>query len=307
MRTLNYYPILLVAGILSVLSSCKKDSSATKTTTTTATLTVSGAISLGTVATTSATGVTTKDSLYLVNCFTPHSKKDSVAFSALPTAIGTYLTANYPGYTFGKAFKILDSLGVLNSYIVVIKYNGNPVGLKFTATGTFVQVLEQMVGPGPGGRGFNPNGGPFGGRDGQHPDTIALSAIPSAVTAYFTKTYPADTLLHAAIAPDSTYVLISKDSGLFATAITKTGTLVNRTQIQRPEGKPPVPIHKADLPAVILTYLTSTYPGYIFDQAFAASKNGAIQGYLVLITSNSTNYAVQFDASGTFVSAVAIH
>jgi len=112
--------------------------------------------------------------------------------------------------------------------------------------------------------------------------------------------------LHASITPDSAYVLISKNNGLFATAIKASGTLIKRTEIDRHVGKHTA-VTAANLPAAITTYLTSTYPGYVFDKAFSHSVNSVITGYDVEITSNSTKYVVVFDASGTFVKAFAVH
>jgi len=146
---------------------------------------------------------------------------------------------------------------------------------------------------------FHP-GGPFDDRNGMHQDTIALSAIPSAVKTYFTTTYPSDTLLHAATAPDGSYVLISKDNGLFVTDITAAGTLVKRVQVDQHPARPTA-VATTALPAAIATYLTATYPGYVIDKAFSVSTGGTLSGYDVFITANSTHYVLQFDASGTFV------
>ncbi len=95
------YPSLALLLLISIFTSCKKDAASTSSkTTTTATLASTGTIAITTLASTSTSS---KDTLYMVNCFSRHSKKDTVASNALPTAIGTYLTANYAGYTFAKA------------------------------------------------------------------------------------------------------------------------------------------------------------------------------------------------------------
>lgn len=291
---------MMLLGILCIFSSCKKDAKSTSTTSSATTST--GTISIASLA--SSSGST--DSVYLVNCFSKHSKKDSVAASALPAAITTYLTTNYSGYTFEKAFKITDSLSVVTNYIVVIKYNSNLVGLKFTATGTFVSVLEQMAGVDMEGKGPGwHEGGPFSDRDGKHKDTIALSAIPSVVKTFFTTTYPTDTLLHAAITPDSTYILISKNVVLYATDISSAGVLIKRIKAEQHGGKHTA-VTAANLPAAIATYLTATYPGYVIDKAFSISTGSTVTGYDVFITANNTHYVLQFDASGTFVKVMPI-
>jgi len=316
MKTKINYPILILALIASALTACKKDLSikavgnstaATPSTTVSASTVLStGSIAIGsTRSLATTTPFAANDSIYLKNCFPPKGKKDSVAFSALPAAIGTYLTANYAGYTFTKAFSITDSTKTLINYIVVINYNGNLIGLKFTAAGVFVNVLEQCAGADLGGpAGFHP-GGPFDNRGGAHPDTIALSAIPAAVNAAFVAAYPTDTLLHAGIAPDGTYLLISKNKTLFATDITPTGTVINHVQIPGPPAVHTA-VLQANLPTSVTIYLTTTYPGYVFDKAFSASNKSGIIGYEVFITSNNTKYAVTFDTTGTFVKAVVV-
>jgi hypothetical protein len=113
--------------------------------------------------------------------------------------------------------------------------------------------------------------------------------------------------LHATIALDSTYILISKNNGLFATAIKANGTFVKRIQIDKHIGYKLTAVTEANLPAGITTYLTTTYPGYVFDKAYSLSLNGTIKAYAALITSNSTKYVVLFDASGVFAIAFAVH
>jgi Putative beta-lactamase-inhibitor-like, PepSY-like len=301
MKTKFTYSWVLVLAAMFGLASCQKENgskTATATTPTSSTIASTGAIAISL-----ASGTT--DTVYMVGCFGRHDKKDSVAFSALPTAIGTYLTTNYSGYTFKKAYTITDSAKTVINYIVVIKYNNSFVGLKFTAAGVFVSILEQRDGRDLRGRGWH-RGGPFDNRDGKHRDTIALTALPTAVTSYFKTTYPTDTLLHASITPDSAYVLVSKNNSLFITVIKANGTLIKRTQIDKHIGTHAA-VTAANLPTAITTYLTTTYPGCVFDKAFSHSEGGVIKGYDVEITSNSTKYVIVFDATGTFVKAFAVH
>ncbi len=67
-----------------------------------------------------------------------------------------------------------------------------------------------------------------------------------------------------------------------------------------------ISVAQTALPANALSYLTTTYPDYVFEKAFAAYSNNALQGYVVVINENNTKYAVRFDASGNFVSAKTI-
>ncbi|HEX8019236.1 PepSY-like domain-containing protein [Mucilaginibacter sp.] len=297
----SFYATLLMLGTIIGLASCKKEnaSKSASASVSSSTVTSTGAIAL------SLASSSTTDSVYMVGCYGKHDKKDTVAFSALPTAIGTYLTANYSGYTFKKAYSITDSTSTVVNYIVVIKYNSALVGLKFTATGTFVNTLEQREGRDLKGPGWH-LGGPFDNRDGKHRDTVAISALPTAVSSYFSTTYPTDTLLHASVTPDNVYILISKNGVLYSTAVTAAGKLVKRVQIEKHDLKHAA-VTEANLLSAITTYLTTTYPGYVFDKAFSESSGGTLQGYVVFITSNSTKYAIIFNASGTFVKALPIH
>ena len=304
MKKLLLYSILMLLSMAVFFSSCKKDA-AIKTSITTAT---TGTITLGVLATTSNSGTTTKDTLMLVNCFGPKSKPDSIAFSALPAAVGTYLIGNYAGYTFNKAFAV-DSAKGITAYIVVIKYNSNFVGLKFDTSGNFVKVLEQRdQADNRKGQGLH-LGGPFGDRSAPQKDTIAISAIPTVVKSAFTSKYAADTLLHALITPDTTYILISKDNGLFITAISKTGTLLQRQAMPKPQAgvSQLTAVAQSNLPSAVTTYLNTTYPSYVFNKAFSVKVKSVLQGYDVFITANNTKYVVNFNGSGTFVNAITLH
>lgn len=303
MKSNFYHSVIIAAAIMTSLFSCTKDAVKTTSTITASTGTTLAATATQSIAITSlASTALGHDSLYVMNCFPPKGSKDPIAFSALPTAVGTYLTANYAGYNFLKAFKTLDSAKAVNGYVVIVNFNSKPVGLKFDATGTFVKVLEQRAGHDlKGGPGFHP-GGPFQDRDGKGRDTVAISALPAAVTTFFSTTYPTDTLLHADLGPDTTYILISKNNGLFATAITKTGTLIKRIAIDKHPG-PATPVAQSALLSAITTYLTATYPGYVFDKAFAEKSGTTVQAYVVFINVNDTRYAVKLDVSGTFVNA----
>jgi len=298
------YPYLMLVCILGTLASCQKDAAnSASNSQTTSSVSLSSTASIALASITDSTG--SKDSLYLVNCYPPKDKRDTVAFSALPSAITTYLGSSYPGYTSKKAFAISDSLKVVQAYIVVIKYNSHFVGLKFAADGTFVKVLEQMTGHDRGGKGWHA-GGPFSDRSGNGRDTIALSAVPSTVLSYFTTNYPTDTLLHASITPDTNYVLLSKNKVLYATMISPSGTLIKRISL---DAKPGIhtTVAESALPAAISTYFTTTYPGYVFNKAFADSVNGTVKVYHVFITVNSTNYVVDFDGRGIFIKAITLH
>jgi hypothetical protein len=303
-----HYALVVSALLMLVLSACQKGSSSI----TDATATKNG--SSVTVATTTgdlliaASGTSTtisaaKDSLYLMNACPAGKRPDTVAANALPAVVTTYLTTNYAGYTFQKAFKILTKAGVADGYVVVINYNGKPVGLRFDAAGVFVKVLEQRERNDHDGPGWH-QGGRFDNRNGLHGDTIAVSALPAAIKAYYAANYPTDTLLHAVVTKDTSYIVFSTNKGLFATSFTSKLVFSKRVQLYpRPTR---TAVLAANLPAAITTYLTTTYAGYVFDKAFVVKIGTTIDKYVVLIDASGTRYALQFDATGTFVKAVVI-
>jgi hypothetical protein len=292
--------LFLSAFILMTAISCKKDNSLEDATT--STLLQADIVNAQAIAVASIAG--TNDSIYIVNTCQRGQKRDSIAFSSLPSAVGTYLTANYPGYTFQKALSIKDNSGTVNGYVVVIQFNGKPVGLQFDANGNFTKVLEQREGRDIRGHGFH-HGGRFDDRDGQRRDTIALSNLSSTIKSYLTANYSTDTLKRAFKGKDSSIVVISVNNGVFATIFHTNGTFIKRVQLPARPGRPDA-IELAALPANAQSYLTTTYPNYVFKHAFKIGNNGTVQGYVVLIDANATKYAVEFDASGNFVKAVTV-
>lgn len=180
---------------------------------------------------------TAGDSVYVVGTCARDHHRDSVAFSSLPAAVTNYLTANYSGYTFQKAFTDKDTSGNTAGYVVIIQYNTNPVGLKFDATGAFTKVLEQRDGQDLDGHGWH-HGDAFDDRDGMRRDTVALSALPSSVTSYFTANFAQDTLVRAYENRDSSIAVLSTDNGAFATVFDANGAFINRVELPAREGHP---------------------------------------------------------------------
>lgn len=304
MRTNGIFNMLALVILLLPFASCKKDYSAgTSPSATTDSVSTTAIASTQAIAVAASRG-TAGDSVYVVGTCARDHHRDSIASGNLPATATDYLTANYAGYTFQKAFTDKDTSGNIAGYIVIIQYNGNPVGLKFDASGTFVKVLEQRDGHDLNGPGWH-HGGDFDGRDGMRRDTIALDALPAGVIGYFAATYPEDTLVQAYQNRDSSTIVLSKNDGAFATAFDADGNFIKRVELPSRPGHP-TSIALADLPAAAQSYLTTTYPGYVFKQAFEITQNGTAQGYAVFIDGNSTKYAVAFDASGNFIAAIAV-
>lgn len=291
---------LLASTIL--LASCQKSdlTGTSNDTSTSNTIAVAATQSASTSSQRTAT-----DSVYLLQSCRRGEHRDTVAQGALPSGVASYLSTNYAGYNFHKAFAVKDAASTVTAYVVVIYYNDKPVGLLFDAGGNFVRVLEQREKGDLNGTGFHA-GGRFEHRDGKGRDSVALSALPVSVTAFFASNYATDTLVKAFRAKDSSLVVISRNNGLYATVFSATGTFVTRVQVnQRPGQWQPVDL--AGLPSVAANYLTTTYPNYVFEKAFQLSVNGTVKGYLVIIDANNTKYAVEFDATGTFIKAKTIH
>ena len=298
-QTSKLRSLVSLSLLLLSFASCKKDASLE---------TANGSdVSQSTVLASQAIAISAADggdSIYIVGTCAPRHRTDSIAFSSLPSTVGTYLTANYAGYTFRKAFTDKDVSGNIAGYVVVINYNGKPVGLKFDIAGAFVKVLEQREGRDLGGRGFR-HGGRFEDRDGLKRDTVAISALPAAISSYFSSNYATDTLVRAFKGKDSSIIVLSINNGPYATVFNANGTFVKRAALPARSGRPASVTQEA-LPAAALTYLSATYPNYVFKHAFAIRANGAVAGYAVFIDANATKYALEFDASGNFVKAITI-
>lgn len=247
---------------------------------------------------------TPDDSIYVMHTCTRGSYRDSIAAGELPAAVLSYLEANYAGYTVQQAYAVTNKSSQVTGYVVVILFNEKPVAVEFDASGTFRKVLEQREGKDRDGKGWH-HGGRFDGRDGRHRDTVALSALPSAITAYYASNYSTDTLVAAFRNKDSSYLVISKNNGAFASVFSSDGAFVSRVQLQSKRAKV-VAIDEAALPAKAVNYLSATYPGYVLERALAIRPNNAVLGYVVVIDANATKYAIQFDASGNFVRSVTI-
>ncbi|MES2331779.1 MAG: hypothetical protein V4539_19385 [Bacteroidota bacterium] len=300
-KTYTYFTaaILIIAGA----TSCQKEVSGnTDATAILATTSTSSTISVAADGS-SNSGSATKDSVYLMNPCEKGTHRDSVAVASLLATIQTYLTTNYSGYTFTKAFAIKDTTGAVKGYVVIISFNGKPVGLEFKADGTFVKVLEQREKGDMNGPGWH-SGGRFEKRNGLHRDTIAFSALPTAVTAYFAANYASDTLLRAFKVQGGNYLVLSKNNGIFASLFSSTGVFIARVSLSALAGL--ISTAEATLPTAAVNYLTATYPNYVLDKAFSVSVAGVLKGYIAVIDANNTKYCVAFDASGNFVAAKAI-
>jgi Protein of unknown function (DUF2874). len=173
MKTRIVKPFLALSVIVLVLASCKKDNSfsGTSTSSNNNLSNIIASLQAVGVGTASSTSSSQSDSIYIVNTCGRNEHRDSIAFSSLPTGVSDYLNTNYSGYTFIKAFTVIDNSGTVKGYVVVIQYNGKPVGVKFDASGNFIAVLEQREGRDLEGNGWH-EGGKFDDRDGKGRDQL---------------------------------------------------------------------------------------------------------------------------------------
>jgi len=294
--------LLVLSVALVSLGSCKKDTISLDNELEFAKL---EAITISSTSAIAGSG-NSSDSLYAMEACKKGNKKTAVELSALSATITTYLSTNYSGFTFQKAFQVANqTTSAVESFVVVIQFNAKPVAIKFDAAGAFVKVLELREGRNMKGRGGWHAGGCFDNRDGKQRDTIAVSAIPALIKTYIATTYSADTIVHAFVNKDQSIVVISKNVNDFATAFSSANIFIKRTELPAFSAKGRS-IEASALPSVSTTYLTTTYPNYVFKKAFELKTNNAIKGYLVLIDANLTKYAIHFDANGQFVKAVTI-
>jgi hypothetical protein len=249
------------------------------------------------------------DSVYFLQQCDHGFFRDSVASASLPDSVLSFLSANYSGYGFQRAFEIKDSAGTIGGYVVIISFNGKPVGLLFDSSGRFSRVLEQREHGDLEGNGWH-HGGRFDDRDGKHRDTIAITSLPASISSYMTTNYPSDTLIRAYQNRDSSVLVISRNDGLFATIFNSSGSFIKRVSLapNRDMIIPPViqPITQDSLPAAESNYLAATYPNYVFESALSVVTNGQIQGYAILIDANNTKYVIWFDAAGNVVATQTI-
>jgi hypothetical protein len=295
--------ILLAMAIFAVVS-CKKETSAANEPNSTANSTSATSSTIAV-----ATDSSGRDSVYILQQCDHGYFRDSIAFSGLPDSVQAYLNTNYAGYGFVKAYEIKDSAGTIGGYVLIISFNGKPVGLLFNAAGNFQRVLEQREGDDLQGDGWH-HGGRFDDRDGSHRDTVALSALPSAITSYLASNEPSDTLIRAYLNRDSSWLVITKDNGLFANVFNANGDFVKRVSLT-PAGfsfnAPYIQnVAKDSLPAAGLSFLTTTFPDYVFESAVSFTVNGQLQGFAVFIDANNTKYSVWLNAAGNLIAILPI-
>lgn len=128
--------------------------------------------------------------------------------------------------------------------------------------------------------------------DPQNKETLAPQDVPVLVTQAVNTVYPkAATIDYSSLQSNAIYV------ANVTTATTEAQVVVSNKGVIKEEA---IKIAKADLPAAVLTYLDSNFPGATFEHASKKTKGDKL-GYRVELIFNNEHYSVFFDATGAFL------
>lgn len=120
-------------------------------------------------------------------------KLTEIEITALTSTITDYIATNYVGYTIEKA-----GTDTLSNTIVGIKSETDKKGLKFDATGAFVEELQRPERP------------QKGGERGKRPQLteVAIADLPTATTTYITTNYADATIEKSGTDPEGNYLIL---------------------------------------------------------------------------------------------------
>ena len=131
--------------------------------------------------------------------------------------------------------------------------------------------------------------------DPQDATMLAPQDIPVLVTQAVSKVYPKATSVDF-----STLQTNSLYAANVVTPVTEAQVVVSNKGVIKEEA---VKIAKTDLPAAILSYLDTNFPGATFEHAFKKTK-GEKLGFRVEVNFNKENYSIFFDQTGAFLNQV---
>ena len=144
--------------------------------------------------------------------------------------------------------------------------------------------------------------------NGSSETVITASQLPAAATTYLTTNFPGYVLVRAEKETSSTGV-VRYEVKFTANGTTReayfdaAGTLIKVEA--KNEGKSgssnEVSVTASQLPAAALTYLTTTFPGYVFVKAEKETSSAGIIRYEVKITVNGAKKEIKFDANGALI------
>ncbi|MCY7352546.1 MAG: PepSY-like domain-containing protein [Cytophagaceae bacterium] len=199
----------------------------------------------------------------------------------LPATILAYLAQNYPGY---KVDVFAQSTGTPTQYKVLITNGQKTQTLLFDASGKLTLAVET---------------GAVSTATTAKTYSVKFDDLPAAIKKALAG-YVFQSALAVSSSAGSYYeVAATKDNLIHHFYFDAQGVLLK--SYTTPDTKSTSSILlKNQLPAVILTYLDTTYPGYEFVEATASKTNGTVTAYYVLIKHSGAKYYVYFDGSGKF-------
>jgi hypothetical protein len=257
----------LALGLIVFTASCNKD----------AITSVLPTVAIGNV----TTDVSTLSDVQTLSCQLP----DTVDMATVPVALTNYVASNYVGYTTQFVYAI-KSNGTLTGYLANLVNGTQHANARFDATGTFVKAVVL-----PAHAGF----ALF------QTDTIATTALPLALTAYLAANTGTYKYQRAFMEADSSFTTIVSQGTtayalLYAPKVSATAlNIINLGNIDFSTPNPAL----SSLPSPINDYVTQNYPGATIEKVMAATCTGANNGYTVILKNNGTQYAAEFDNSGT--------
>ncbi|MGA0560734.1 PepSY-like domain-containing protein [Larkinella sp. VNQ87] len=205
-----------------------------------------------------------------------------IEVSALPTAVSSYISANYTGATIEYAAQ--DDNG---NYLVSITQNGERKALLFNADGSFNEELA-----------FRNRKGRNGGGKGQRSklEEIAVTELPSAITSYISTNYAGAEIKTAAQDSTRGYLVMITVDDQNKTLLFNTDGSFNK-EVSKPLKGRFTSVAVADLPASVTSYVTTNYAGSTIKQAVQEEDGDLI---VWVKTSDSKYVALLFASDGTF-------
>jgi hypothetical protein len=211
-------------------------------------------------------------------------KPDTLSLNGLPSAIPTYLDANYPNYTFLKALSMKNPDSTVKGYLVrIMKMDSSKVGVSFDATGNF---LKEVVA-----------------KAHMKPDSVSQANVPANITTYLTNTYPNYTFGKAFSVKDNTgniadyAVIITSNSLTYSVVFDGQGNFIKATQITLPDM-----VQTADIPSGITAYINTTFVGATNLKVVRIKVDGNLVAYQARLKVGTTPHLLYFDATGAFTS-----
>jgi hypothetical protein len=139
-------------------------------------------------------------------------------------------------------------------------------------------------------------------------NSVTDATLPAIALDYLTATYPGYTMVRAGEKMDKAGAIIGYMADITHNSLNyhihfdATGKFLNSVERKGKHNGIGVKVLEADLLPAIKAYLTTTYPGYKFDDAISFTLDGTVKGYGVRITTaDSKEIGLMFDGAGVFL------